>query len=72
MALDDAAHARRPEALVNAVALQLLGQTLPPSLNEQVLAAVGAMPQDNAAALRRRAAATVLLIAVSPPFLVQQ
>jgi hypothetical protein len=72
MALDDAEHARRPEALVNAVALQLLGQALPPTLNEQVLAAVGAMPQGQAAALRRRAAATVLLIAVSPPFLVQQ
>jgi hypothetical protein len=51
--------------------LQLLGQTLPATLNEKVLVAVGAMPQGHALALRRRAAATVLLIAVSPPFLVQ-
>jgi len=71
MALDDTAHASRPQALVDAVALQLLGQTLPATLNEKVLVAVGAMPQGHALALRRRAAATVLLIAVSPPFLVQ-
>lgn len=72
MALDDATHAVRPQPMVDAVALQLLGKTLPSTLNEQVLAAVGAMPRGNAGALRRRAAAAVLLIAVSPPFLVQQ
>ena len=71
-ALDDASHATRPQAMVDAIALELLGQGLPATLNEQVLAAVGAMPRGNADALRRRAAAAVLLIAVSPSFIVQQ
>lgn len=72
MALDNAEQARRPQALVDAMALQLLGRKLPSTLNEQVLAAIGAMPHGNTTALRRRAVATAVLIAVSPPFLIQQ
>ncbi len=72
MALDDAAHAQRPQALVDAVALALLGSALPEAISERVLAAVGRMPQGNALNKRRRAAMAILMIAVSPAFIVQQ
>jgi uncharacterized protein (DUF1800 family) len=72
VALDDSAHASRPSPMVDALARQLTGSVLPTTINEQVLAAVGPMPRSTALEKRRRAAAAVLLIAVSPVFLVQQ
>jgi uncharacterized protein (DUF1800 family) len=72
MALDDATHAARPTPMVDAIARRLLGRVLPEGLHEQVLAAVGPMPRNSEVERRRRAAAAILLIAVSPVFLVQQ
>jgi uncharacterized protein (DUF1800 family) len=72
VALDDADHAARPAPMVEAIARTLVGSALPDSLTEQVLAAVGPMPRGNSLERRRRAAAAILLIAVSPVFLVQQ
>lgn len=72
VALDDTAHASRPSPMVDALARQLTGSLLPTTINEQVLAAVSPMPRATALEKRRRAAAAVLLIAVSPVFLVQQ
>ena len=72
VALDDTAHASRPSPMVDALARQLTGSVLPTTINEQVLAAVGPMPRATALEKRRRAAAAVLFIAVSPVFLVQQ
>jgi len=71
-ALDDAAHAMQPQPLVDAVAMRLLDRKLPADLNGKVLQAVASMPRGTADALRRRTVAAIVLVAVSPEFLVQQ
>ncbi len=71
-ALDDDTHASNPQPMVDAIAMRMLGAKLPTDLNNKVLLAVGGMPRGNSDALRRRAVAAIVLIAVSPQFLVQQ
>lgn len=62
----------RPQALVDDVARRLLGTTLATSLNERVVTAVGAMPAGNDQQKRRRTAAAIALVALSPTYIVQQ
>lgn len=64
--------ASQPQTLVNQVATRLLGGPAPAELNTKVVNAITQMPNTSAADKRRRAQATVLLIAVSPQFIVQQ
>ena len=71
-ALDDGSDSARPQRLVDEAARRLLGGTLSTTLNERVVTAVGAMPRGNDAQRRRRAAAAVALIALSPSYIVQQ
>ena len=71
-ALDDGTDQARPQRLVDEVARRLLGNTLGTSVNERVVTAVGAMPRSTAQQKRRRAAAAIALVAVSPSYIVQQ
>lgn len=71
-ALDDGTDRARPQRLVDEVARRLLGNTLSTSLNERVVTAVGAMPRGTEQQNRRRAAAAIALIALSPTYIVQQ
>ena len=71
-ALDDGSDALRPQRLVDDAARRLLGQTLPGDLNERIVAAVGAMPRGTEVQRRRRAAAAVTLVAISPAYIIQQ
>lgn len=72
MALDDLANAARPQPLVDALAMRLLGQPLSETLNAQVLQGITSMPRSNPDYLRRRTVAAIVMIAVSPEFMVQQ
>ncbi len=71
-ALDDGSDSARPQRLVDEAARRLVGGTLSGALNERVVTAVGAMPRGTDQQKRRRAAAAVALIALSPSYIVQQ
>lgn len=67
-----------PTGLIDAVALQLLGRTLPEDERNLALEAITALPIDanSSTALatqrRRRIQAAILMVAVSPEFVIQQ
>ncbi len=64
--------AAQPQALVDLVATRLLGAPAPASLNAKVLAALAQMPGATTVDKRRRAQVAILMIVVSPQFIVQQ
>lgn len=61
-----------PSALMSAVASTMLGQPLPDDVNNEAIAAITAMPANNASDKTMRIKAAVLMTAVSPSFIVQQ
>ncbi|MGE5450407.1 MAG: DUF1800 domain-containing protein [Acidobacteriota bacterium] len=61
-----------PASLVDSVARRLLGSTAPEEVTTEAVAALSAMPAATAADRRKRAQAAILLLAVSPSFIVQQ
>ncbi|KGM42217.1 hypothetical protein JY96_14425 [Aquabacterium sp. NJ1] len=61
-----------PTALVNAVATKLLGTTLPADVQAEAIASVTAMPKTTAKQRRQRIQAAILMVAVSPNFVIQQ
>jgi hypothetical protein len=61
-----------PQQLVTAVAQRLLGGPASNELNALMLTGVGKMPNASAADRRRRVASAILMVAVSPQFIVQQ
>lgn len=61
-----------PSALVSSVALTMLGQPLPDDVYNEALASIAAMPASNASEKTMRIKAAVLMVAVSPSFIVQQ
>ncbi len=67
-----AALADQPQSLVEAVAKRLLGTTVPPEVSDEAVTAITAMPNVTASDRRKRAQAAILLVAVSPSFIVQQ
>lgn len=71
-ALDDGSDRARPQRLVDEVARRMLGTTLATQVNERVVTAVGAMPHASEQQKRRRVAAAITLIALSPSYIVQQ
>lgn len=64
--------AAQPQSLVDAVAKRLLATTAPSDVSSEAVAAITAMPNVTASDRRKRAQAAVLLVAVSPSFIVQQ
>lgn len=64
--------ASQPQNLVTLVSTRLLGGPAPAALNTKVVNAISQMANTSAADKRRRAQAAVLLIAVSPHYIVQQ
>lgn len=61
-----------PADLVDAIARQLLGRPLDTATRTAAIAAIDGMPQSTDANKRQRVQAAVLLVAVSPAFMVQQ
>lgn len=61
-----------PQQLVTAVAQRLLGGPASSELNALMLTGVGKMPNVNATDRRRRVESAILMVAVSPQFIVQQ
>jgi len=61
-----------PADLVDAIARQLLGRPLDTATRTAAIAAIDGMPQTTDANKRQRVQAAVLLVAVSPAFMVQQ
>ncbi|MDO9003291.1 MAG: DUF1800 domain-containing protein [Aquabacterium sp.] len=70
--LVDKPTAAAPQQLVTAVAQRLLGGPASSELNALMLTGVGKMPNVTAADRRRRVASAILMVAVSPQFIVQQ
>lgn len=64
--------AGQPQQLVTTVGKRLLGTEVPTEVANPAVTAISAMPNTTARDKRRRAQAAVLLIAVSPSFIVQQ
>ena len=64
--------AGQPQQLVTTVGKRLLGTEVPTEVANPAITAISAMPNTTARDKRRRAQAAVLLIAVSPSFIVQQ
>lgn len=64
--------ADQPAQMVSAVHRRLLGTEPPADLTSEAVAAIESMPNRNVGERRKRAQAAVLLVAVSPSFLVQQ
>ena len=71
-ALVDLPTAIAPQQLVTAVAQKILGGPPSSELNALMLTGVGRMPNATAADKRRRIKAAILMVAVSPQFIVQQ
>lgn len=61
-----------PEGLIDAVATRMLGHPLAESARAPAIAALGAMPMATTAQKRQRVQAAVLMVAVSPEFVIQQ
>ena len=70
--LVDKPTAAAPQQLVTAVAQRMLGGPASSELNALMLTGVGKMPNVTAADRRRRVASAILMVAVSPQFIVQQ
>lgn len=70
--LADQPRAAQPQALVNAIAQQMLGKPVPTELNDQMVNVIGNMAIATTQDRRRRVQAAILMIAVSPGFIVQQ
>lgn len=64
--------ATEPAALISAISTRLLGKSLPDDVQAEAVAAVTAMPASTTQQLRQRIQAAILLVAVSPSFIVQQ
>jgi uncharacterized protein (DUF1800 family) len=64
--------ATQPEALMDAASQDLLGRALPDDIVQVARAAIAAMPSATSSDLRQRAQAALLMVAVSPDFLIQQ
>lgn len=64
--------ASSPSALVDAIATRMLGKTLPSATRDVAIAGVTAMPATNDTQKRKRVQAAILLVAMSPEYLVQQ
>lgn len=64
--------ADQPQQLVTAVGKRLLGTDVPTEVANQAITAITAMANRTASDKRKRAQAAVLLVAVSPSFIVQQ
>jgi uncharacterized protein (DUF1800 family) len=64
--------ADKPADLIDAIATRMLGQTLDSNARTTAVAAIDGMPKLTAPDKRRRVQAAVLLVAVSPSFMVQQ
>ena len=71
-ALVDKPSASAPQQLITAVAQKVLGAPPASELNALMLTGVGRMPNVTAADKRRRIKAAILMVAVSPQFIVQQ
>lgn len=71
-ALVDKPTAAAPQQLVTAVAQRMLGGPASSELNALMLTGVGKMPNATANDRRRRVASAILMVAVSPQFIVQQ
>lgn len=64
--------APNPEALIDTIAKAFTGHVLPSDSRSEALIALNAMPVTDAIGVRLRVQAAVLLVAVSPQFLVEQ
>lgn len=64
--------ANNPAALVDAIATRMLGKTLPSAARDVAINGVSAMPAANDTQKRKRVQAAILLVAMSPDYLVQQ
>ncbi|HET8870354.1 MAG TPA: DUF1800 domain-containing protein [Aquabacterium sp.] len=64
--------ADQPQQLFDAVSKRLLGNTAPDEVSSEAVAAISAMPNTTASDQRRRVQAAILMVAVSPAFIVQQ
>ncbi|WP_230178098.1 DUF1800 family protein [Aquabacterium sp. CECT 9606] len=71
-ALVDKPTADAPQQLITAVAQKILGGPPASELNALMLTGVGKMPNTTLADKRRRIKAAILMVAVSPQFIVQQ
>ncbi|RZL02869.1 MAG: DUF1800 domain-containing protein [Rubrivivax sp.] len=71
-ALVDKPTAASPQQLVTAVAQRMLGGAPSSELNALMLTGIGKMPNVNATDRRRRVQSAILMVAVSPQFIVQQ
>jgi uncharacterized protein (DUF1800 family) len=71
-ALVDKPTAAGPQQLINAVAKKMLGGAPSSELNALMLENIGKMPNVNATDRRRRVESAILMVAVSPQFVVQQ
>jgi uncharacterized protein (DUF1800 family) len=72
MALDTGSSGDGAQALVTQASMALLGKALPLEAQAKAVNAVSALPRNTTAALRRRAITALLLVLVSPSYLVQQ
>jgi hypothetical protein len=61
-----------PDALLDAISLQVLGKVLPSAARSVASKAISAMPKANNIQRRQRIEAAILLVATSPDFIVQQ
>lgn len=61
-----------PAALLSAMATRLLGKSLPDDIQAEAIAALTAMPASTTQQRRQRIQAAILLVAVSPTFIIQQ
>jgi hypothetical protein len=59
-------------SLIQTIANQLLGHPMPDAQASMAASALDTMPADNARNKRRRVQAAILMVAVSPGFVVQQ
>jgi uncharacterized protein (DUF1800 family) len=66
------AMATQPTSLVKAISTRLLGTDAPDDVAQAAVTALNAMPSNTAKTRRQRVQAAILMIAVSPRFLVQQ
>jgi uncharacterized protein (DUF1800 family) len=72
IALDRGTSREGAQAMLQAVCMRLLGADLPEPIMTDAVTAIADLPRGSASALQRRAATAVLLVVVSPPYLVQQ
>jgi len=61
-----------PETLVDAISMRLMGRTLPTTTRQTAIAAITAMPSTSDKQKRQRIQAAILMVSVSPSFLIQQ